>query len=131
MRPREDTPGLTLDFNATSAITVATLSASAQVLPRLTLNGGIRLETFEALGDAVEVGPRAGIEFRLSPKARLSLSAGRYHQHPELVTVVAVPQNASLAPIEADHLVTGVKDEPRPGLLISAEVYRKWIACIP
>jgi hypothetical protein len=131
VKPREDTPGLTLDFNATSTITAAYVQASARVLPRLTLNGGIRLETFEALGDAVEAGPRGGIEFRLSPKARLSLSAGRYHQHPELVTVVAVPQNANLAPIEADHLVAGVKYEPQPGLLISAEVYRKWYRAYP
>jgi hypothetical protein len=131
VKPREDTPGLTLDFNTTSAITAAYVQASGQVLPRVTLTGGIRLETFEALGDAVETGPRGGIEFRLSPKARLSLSAGRYHQHPELVTVVAVPQNASLAPIEADHLVAGMKYEPQPGLLMSAEVYRKWYRSYP
>jgi outer membrane receptor protein involved in Fe transport len=131
VKPREDTPGLTLDFNTTSAITAAYVQASGQVLPRVTLTGGIRLETFEALGDAVEAGPRGGIEFRLSPKARLSLSAGRYHQHPELVTVVAVPQNATLAPIEADHLVAGMKYEPQPGLLMSAEVYRKWYRSYP
>jgi hypothetical protein len=130
-RPREDTPGLTLDFNSTSAITAAYVQASGQVLPRVTVTGGIRLETFEALGDAVEAGPRGGVEFRLSPKARLTLSAGRYHQHPELVTVVAVPQNANLAPIEADHLVAGMKYEPQPGLLISAEIYRKRYRAYP
>jgi hypothetical protein len=131
VKPREDTPGVTLDFNATSAITAAYLQASGQVLPRLTLTGGIRLETFEALSDAVEAGPRGGVEFRLSPKTRLSLSAGRYHQQPELVTVVAVPQNAGLVPIEADHLVAGVKYEPQPGLLMSAEIYRKWYRSYP
>jgi hypothetical protein len=131
VKPREDTPGLTLDFTTTSTIAAAYVQASGQVLPRLTLTGGVRLETFEALGDAVESAPRAGIEVRLSPTTRLVLSAGRYHQHPELVTVVAVPQNASLAPIEADHLVAGVKYEPRPGLLMSAEIYRKWYRAYP
>jgi outer membrane receptor protein involved in Fe transport len=43
-----------------------------------------------------------------------------------LVSVVAVPGNANLVPIESDHLVGGVKYEPHPGLLVSAEVYRKW-----
>jgi hypothetical protein len=131
VKPREDTPGLTLDFNATSAVTAAYVQASGQVMPRVTITGGLRLETFEALGNTVEAGPRGGVEFRLSPKARLSLSAGRYHQHPELVTVVAVPQNANLVPIEADHLVAGMKYEPQRGLLISAEVYRKWYRSYP
>jgi hypothetical protein len=131
VKSRDDTPGLTLDFNTTSAITAAYVQASGQVMPRITLTGGIRLETFEALGDAVEAGPRGGVEVRLSPKARLSLSAGRYHQHPELVTVVAVTNNANLAPIEADHLVAGMKYEPQSGLLMSAEVYRKWYRSYP
>jgi hypothetical protein len=30
----------------------------------------------------------------------VSLSGGRYHQQSELVTIVAVPQNANLAPID-------------------------------
>jgi hypothetical protein len=68
---------------------------------------------------------------RLSPTVRVSLSGGRYYQHPELVTVVAVPQNAALKPIQADHLVTGLRYEPRPGLLMSAEVYRKWYRSYP
>jgi hypothetical protein len=42
-----------------------------------------------------------------------------------------VPQNANLAPIESDHLVGSVKYEPRPGLLVSAEVYRKWYRSYP
>jgi hypothetical protein len=131
VNPREETPGLTLDFNATSTVSSAYVQASGQILPRVMITGGVRLETFEALGDAGEAGPRGGVELRLSPKVRLSLSVGRYHQHPELVTVVAVPQNANLAPIEADHLVAGMKYEPHPGLLISAEVYRKWYRSYP
>jgi hypothetical protein len=131
VRPRESTPGITLDFTATSAITAGYVQASAEVLPRTTVTGGIRLETFEALGNEVEAGPRGGIETRLSPTVRVSVSAGRYHQHPELVTVVAVPQNVNLAPIEADHLVTGIRFEPRADLLLSAEVYRKWYRSYP
>jgi hypothetical protein len=131
IQPREDTPGLTLDFETASPITAAYVQASRQVLPRTTLTGGIRLETFEALGNATTAGPRGGIETRLSPTVRVSLSAGRYHQQPELVTVVAVPQNANLAPIESDHLVAGVRYEPGPSLLVSAEVYRKWYRSYP
>jgi hypothetical protein len=131
IQPREDTPGLTLDFETASPITAAYVQASWQVLPRTTVTGGIRMETFEALGTATTAGPRGGIETRLSPTVRVSLSAGRYHQQPELVTVVAVPQNANLAPIASDHVVAGIKYEPRPGLLMSAEVYRKWYRSYP
>jgi hypothetical protein len=131
VKAREDTPGLTLDVETTSPITAAYVEASGQVLPRTTVTGGVRLETFEALDNASTAGPRGGIEVRLSPAVRVGLSAGRYHQQPELVTVVAVPENANLAPIEADHLVGGVKYEPRPGLLLSAEVYRKWYRAYP
>jgi hypothetical protein len=131
VKPREDTPGLTLAFGTTSAIAAAHVQASGQLLPRVTLTGGVRLERFEALGNVVKAGPRGGIEYSLSSKARVSLSAGRYHQHPELVTIVAVPQNARLAPIQADHLVTGLTYQPGPGLLMSAEVYRKWYRSYP
>jgi hypothetical protein len=44
---------------------------------------------------------------------------------------VAVPENAGLAPIESDHLVAGLKYEPRAGLSVSAEVYRKWYRSYP
>jgi hypothetical protein len=70
--------------------------------------------------------PRGGIDVRLSPTVGVSVSAGRYHQQPELVAVVAVAENGNLAPIEADHVVAGVKYEPRAELLMAAEVYRKW-----
>jgi hypothetical protein len=131
VRPREDTPGLTLDFTATAPITAAYIQASGQVLPRTTVTGGIRVTRFVELGDVKAYDPRGGVEFRLSPTVRLSVAGGRYHQQPELVTVVAVPGNANLAPIESDHLVGGVKYEPRPGLLVSAEVYRKWYRAYP
>ena len=131
VRPREETPGLTLNLTATSAVTGAYLEASGQVLPRTTLTGGVRMETFEALDNAVAAAPRGGLEVRLSPTVRVSLSGGRYYQHPELVAVVAVPENATLKPMQADHLVTGVRYEPRPGFLMSAEVYRKWYRLHP
>lgn len=131
VRPREETPGLTLNFTATSAVTGAYVEASGQVLPRTTLTGGVRMETFEALDGAVVAAPRGGLDVRLSPTLRVSLSGGRYHQHPELVAVVAVPENAALKPMQSDHLVTGVRYEPRPGLLVSAEVYRKWYRSYP
>lgn len=131
VRPREDTPGLTLDFTATAPIAAAYVQASGQVLPRTTLTGGLRVTRFVELGDVKAYDPRGGVEFRLSRTVRLSVAAGRYHQQPELVSVVAVPGNANLAPIEADHLVGGVKYEPDAGLLISAEVYRKWYRAYP
>jgi hypothetical protein len=131
VRPREETPGLTLTFTATSAVTGAYLEASGQVLPRTTLTGGVRMETFEALTNAVVAAPRGGLDVRLSPTVRVGLSGGRYYQHPELVAVVAVPENAMLKPIQADHLITGVRYEPRPGLLMSAEIYRKWYRSYP
>jgi hypothetical protein len=129
--PREETPGVTLNFETASPITAAYVQVSGQVLPRTTVTGGVRYETFETLGNRSATGPRGGVEVRLSPTVRVSLSGGRYHQQPELVTIVAVPENAGLAPIESDHLVAGLKYEPRAGLSVSAEVYRKWYRSYP
>jgi outer membrane receptor protein involved in Fe transport len=131
VKPREDTPGLTLDFTATAPITAAYVQASGQVLPRTTVTGGLRVTRFVELGDVKAYDPRGGVEFRVSPTVRVSVAGGRYHQQPELVTVVAEPENANLLPIEADHVVGGVKYEPAPGLLVSAEVYRKWYRSYP
>ena len=131
LRPREDTPGRTLSFETTSPIAASYIQASGRILPRTTVTGGVRLETFEALDNQTAAGARGGVETRLSSTVRIGVSGGRYHQQPELVTVVAVPENGNLAPIESDHLVAGVKYEPRPGLLISGEVYRKWYRSYP
>ena len=131
VRPRADTPGFTVGFGTTAPVTGVYVEASGQLRPRTTVTGGVRLETFEALNNASVAGPRGGIETRVSPAVRVGLSVGRYHQQPELVTVVALPQNARLAPIESDHLVGSLKYDPRPGLFISAEVYRKWYRSYP
>lgn len=97
---------------------------SGRVAPRTTLTFGTRVDRFDRL-DATRVGPRAGVELQVSQAVRVGVSGGRYFQQPELLAIVAYPQNARLTPIEADHGVVGVYYQPRADLKFSAETFVK------
>jgi hypothetical protein len=94
------------------------------------ITAGVRIEAFAVL-DETTVDPRVGVETGISPRLTVSLAAGRYHQQPELLAIVALPESGALEPIRADHLVAGLRYEPRPDLWMSAEVYGKWYDAYP
>ncbi len=91
---------------------------------RLSLTGGARIDHF-GLTRAALVSPRLGGVFALHSAWSWSFSAARYHQSVPLVFTVAAPENRALAPMRADHLVTGVAWMPTPEWRVGVELYRK------
>lgn len=92
--------------------------------PRADLTLGVRAAHFGAL-DAATFDPRASLTLQLATPLDLSLSYARTHQAPSTVFVRAVPENASLPPIESDHLIAGLTYLPQQDLRITLEAYRK------
>ncbi len=92
--------------------------------PRADLTLGVRAAHFGEL-DAAAFDPRASLSFQLATPLDLSLSYARTHQAPSTVFVRAVPENASLPPIESDHFIAGLTYLPQQDLKLTLEAYRK------
>lgn len=83
---------------------------AVQATRRLRLAGGLRLDYYEALDDAVVLAPRASATFGLSELSTLSLSVGRYYQAPQYIWLIGDTRNrTSLAPLRADQVVLGLQ----------------------
>lgn len=91
---------------------------------RLDATAGVRLDDFRYV-DQTRVGPRAGVAYRLTDAWTWSGSIGRYYQLPPFLFLSAYPQNRSVGPWRADHVVTGVGWSPVPDLRATVEVYHK------
>jgi hypothetical protein len=125
--PYSPVPGIDpfyLDTRLRSSQTGAYLQVSKQAGPRVNVTLGGRIDRYAVLSQT-RVSPRAGVSVRLTDALALNASAGLYYQQPPFLFVAAFPQNVSLVPWRARHLVTGLAWSPNAGLRATAEVYRK------
>lgn len=119
---RVDRVGVDLRQASLQSAAYAQWTRALGPLADLTLGG--RVTRFDAL-DATTLDPRASLTLQLATSLDLSLAFGRYHQSPSMVFLEAVPENASLTPIETDHYVAGLSYLPRPDTKLTLEAYRK------
>jgi outer membrane receptor protein involved in Fe transport len=80
---------------------------SRDVTPRVNLTAGLRFDDYRIL-DETRVSPRAGISVRVTPYVSIRASVGRYYQQPFFLFIASFPENASLDPLRADHVVAGI-----------------------
>ena len=113
-----------LDTQLRSYQTGAYLQASKQVASRVNLTLGGRVDHYDILSKA-RFSPRAGVNVRLTSTLSWNSSAGSYYQQPAFLFVTAFPQNGSLVPWRARHVVTGLAWAPDASLRMTAEAYRK------
>ncbi len=90
----------------------------------LTLTAGGRYDRFPLNGESV-FSPRAGIAVHLLRNLDLSANWGRYAQNAPLVFMRALPENARLVPMRAEHYVGGLAFYPGRDLKLSVEVTRR------
>ena len=109
-------------FNAYQ--TGAYVQGSRTLAPRLDATLGVRIDDYQYLANTT-VSPRAGVSFRLARNLVWSASYGRYYQQPYFLFIATFPQNRSLVPWRADHVVTGVAWQPGRAWRLSLEAYRK------
>lgn len=115
-------------FRITRAFQAYQSGAYAQLTqdltPRVNLTAGARVDHYQFTGHS-RVSPRLGVGIRLSDRLRWTASAGRYFQQPFFLFLSAFPENASLQPLRADHLVTGFTLLPDSRTRITLEGYLK------
>ncbi|MEZ5316135.1 MAG: TonB-dependent receptor [Vicinamibacterales bacterium] len=119
-----------LDRVFTTTQTGAYVQVTRDLTPRLNLTTGLRIDDYRLLGRTTW-SPRAGVSYRLTDRVSWRASAGRYHQQPPFLFVTAFPSNASLAPIRADHLVTGLSVQLTDDTRVGVEAYVKRYADYP
>jgi hypothetical protein len=98
--------------------------ASRGLGPRLGLTAGLRVDRFGYL-PATRVSPRAGASFTLNPSLSLRLSGGRFYQQPVLIFATVFPENRTLEPFYADHLVGGLSMTRGRSVRMTVEGYAK------
>jgi hypothetical protein len=113
-----------LDQSFTTAITGGYAQATTDVTRRISLTWGARADRFHFLS-AARIAPRAGLSVSLARRLSWRAAAGRYYQQPPFLFLAAFPQNRTLAPLRADHFVTGLVFDVSPNARWSIEVYRK------
>lgn len=90
------------------------------------ITGGLRLDYYEAYGDALRLSPRLAVAVGLGPRTTAQAAAGRYVQGPSSIWLVGDSTNpANLRPLIADHVVLSVERRIRPDLKVQVEGYVK------
>jgi hypothetical protein len=105
------------------------VQGSPRIGSRLGVTAGVRLDRYTFLS-ATRVSPRAGLSVDVTRDWSVRASAGRFYQQPFFLFLTAFPDNRSLRPFRADHLVLGT-DVTRGSMRMTAEVYQKRYAEYP
>lgn len=100
------------------------VQSTRAIRPRLNVTIGGRLDHFHYLR-STRLSPRLGLTLRASNRLSLRGSYGQYPQQPFFLFVAAYPENRSLSPFRADHIVGGATYDRDPSTRFSVEVYRK------
>ena len=98
--------------------------ASRRLGARFGVTAGLRVDRYGYL-PAMRLSPRVGASVDLTPELSLRLSGGRFYQQPFLVFATVFPENRSLEPFYADHLVGGVSLTRGRSVRMTIEGYGK------
>ncbi|HQG46764.1 MAG TPA: TonB-dependent receptor, partial [bacterium] len=109
----------------TTAVKGSTWLQLVQKSGPFSLTVGGRYDYFNLINQGSAFSPRASLEYAWGPLTRLSLSAGRYHQAPAYIWLVANPLNRRLRQIRADQFILGVQHLLRDDLKLNLEGYYK------
>jgi len=104
--------------------TGAYAQATRNITARLDATLGVRLDHYQYLQET-RVSPRAGLSYRVSRDLTWTASYGTYYQQPYFLFLSTFPENRSLVPWRADHIVTGLAWQPGRAWRVTLEAYRK------
>jgi hypothetical protein len=125
--PYSATPDLNpiaLDTQFTAWQTGAYAQASSQVTSRLNVTAGARVDWYEAIAET-RVSPRIGASYRITDRLSWRTSYGTYYQQPFFIFLTAFPENRTLVPFRADHVVTGISLALSDRSRLTAEYFDK------
>jgi hypothetical protein len=99
--------------------------ATWHILPRWSISGGGRAELFLFGGGHGSITPRLNSVFLLSSHIGVHASFGEYAQLPSFIYLTSWPQNHSLNPIRARHIVAGLGFSNSHSDKFGIDVYQK------
>jgi hypothetical protein len=98
---------------------------------KLTLNAGLRFDSFQLLNDKLSISPRLGLSYKLTPLTTINANAGIYYQSPEMLWVLVDANNRNLDYMRVDEVVLGVEHYISSDIKISIEPYLKQYSNYP
>ncbi len=127
--PTFTTPfGQTLNVDAivdTTAIKGAAWLQWVQKSGPFTLTAGGRMDYFNLIEQGAAFSPRVSVEYDWGVLTKFSLSAGRYHQAPAYIWLVANPANRTLKHIQVEQYILGVQQLLKDDVKLNVESYYK------
>ncbi len=114
----------TLRERFTAYQTGAYVQGTRDITRRLNLTAGMRLDDYQFIAET-RVSPRLGLSYALTPRLSARASYGRYYQQPFFLFLATYPENRSLVPFRADHVVGGLAFTVDARTRVTFEAYRK------
>jgi len=104
---------------------------------RLVASAGIRMDASNysaSMNNLLkQTSPRVSLAYSLTDKISLNMNAGRYYQLPAYTTLgfknaegLLINKENNLKYIQADHLIAGIKYQPKDNMVTSLEGFYKW-----
>jgi hypothetical protein len=104
--------------------TSAYVQGTRALARRVDVTLGGRVDRYGYL-ERTRVSPRMGVSVSVTQRLSLRASAGQYYQQPFFLFLTAFPENRSLVPFRADHVVGGLAYTPGRDTRVTVEAYRK------
>jgi len=122
--PVPDANPFSLDSRIIAYQTGGYVQGTRTLAPRLSATAGMRVDHYEYVAEA-RFSPRLSVAYDVTNRLSVRGSYGRYFQQPFLLFLATYPENRSLDPFRADHLVAGVVYEVDATTRVTVEAYRK------
>jgi TonB-dependent receptor-like protein len=118
-------PAVSFNQNVQSYKLYSGVNFTAKILNSLELNTGTRFDFYNYMSNDYTISPRAGITCKLTKNTSLNANAGIYYQTPELLWLLADPDNVNLSSIKAVQFVAGIDQYVGQDIKITFEGYSK------
>jgi hypothetical protein len=92
---------------------------------------GGRADYYSFLQKSLYFSPRASINWQITERSTIGLSAGRFYQSPSYIWMIGDPANSALSAIRADQIVFSFSHTPRSDTKVQVEIYQKWYGNYP
>ena len=116
---------LSNSWDTTAVKAGAYLQLAKNVLPRLRMSVGGRLDYFNLIDNPVVISPRASMQYAFTDLTSVSLSGGVYHQAPSYIWLLSNAANTRLNHVRVNQAILGVEHLLRADLRVRVEGYVK------
>lgn len=103
----------------------AYVQLARDLLPKLRVTVGGRMDYFNLIENPVAISPRASVRYSFTDVTSVTASGGTYYQSPSYIWLMSNPANTSLDFVKVQQTVLGVEHLLRSDLRVRVEGYYK------